>query len=335
MALLEERLADAKADQAAFDNLVDDVLKNRTNAKLNQGSNFSALRTYAMYGPKSPTTNILSEAELKALNPEDLVNRTKNLKNFEHTILYYGPLSEKEIAKAVTTKHAIGETLQPIPKPTEFIEQETTETKVLLAQYDAKQIYLSMFHKGGGFDKSIEANRTLYNNYFGGSMNSIVFQEMREARGLAYSASAGYQRPGKPNRAYFLTTFIATQNDKMKDAISAFNDILNNMPESEKAFNLAKETILTDIRTERILRDGILWNYMDAKEFGYTTDSRKESFEKIQALTLDDVKTFQQQYVKDKPFTYCILGDIKDLDINALNALGKVTILKQEELFGY
>jgi predicted Zn-dependent peptidase len=335
LAIMEERLADSKADAEAYNNLVVDVLKSRADAKLNQSSNFSALRNYALWGAKSPSTNILSEAELKALNPDELVNITKNLKNFEHTILYYGPLTEAEITETLNKNHATGETLQPVPTPTLFVEQETTESKVLLAHYDAKQIYMSMLHKGGSFDKGIEAGRTMYNTYFGGSMNSIVFQEMREARGLAYSATAGYQRPGKPDRSYYLLTFIATQNDKLKDAISAFNSILNDMPESEKAFNLAKENILTDIRTERVLRDDILWNYLSAKEFGYQTDSRKELYEKIPAFTLADVKAFQQQYIKDKPLTYCILGDTKDLDMKTLQELGKITILKQEDIFGY
>ena len=335
MALLEERLADAKADQEVYNNRVMDILKQRTDAKLNQYSNFNQLNSYAQWGPKSPTTNLVSEAELKAINPEELVGRTKNLKNLEHTIMYYGPMSEKQITDALNKNHAVGETLQPIPEPTPFVEQETAENKVLLAHYDAKQIYMAMRHKGGVFDKGIEVDRTLYNTYFGGGMNSIVFQEMREARGLAYSAWAGYERPEKPDRSYSLNTFIATQNDKMMEAINTFGDILNNMPESEKAFGIAKESIITNIRTERILRENILWNYLNAKEFGYTTDQRKENFEKIPTMTLETAKAFQQKYIKDKPLTYCILGDTKSLDIKSLEKIGKVTILSQEEIFGY
>ncbi|MDR1644573.1 MAG: insulinase family protein [Tannerellaceae bacterium] len=335
LAILEERLADAKADVDTYNNLVADILKSRANDKLNQSVNFSVLQNYALWGPKSPTTNILSEAELKAMNPDDLVNVTKGLRNFEHTILYYGPLTEAQITETLNRNHAVADALQPVPEPTPFVEQETTGNKVLLAHYDAKQIYMGMLHKGGGFDKSIEPQRTMYNTYFGGSMNSIVFQEMREARGLAYTARANYQRPGKPDRAYLLNTFIATQNDKLKDATDAFNSILNDMPESEKAFSLAKENILTDLRTERILRDDILWDYLEAKEFGYETDARKELYEKVPGFTLDDVKAFQQQYVKDKPYTYCILGDTKDLDMKTLREIGPITILKQEEIFGY
>jgi predicted Zn-dependent peptidase len=335
MALLEERLADAKADREIYDNYARDILKKRSDAKLNQQENFSRLNSYAVWGPKSPATNIIPEVELKSTDPEELVARTKNLKNFEHTIMYYGPLSQKEITAAINQNHATGETLQSIPEPADFTEQDTEENNVLLAHYDAKQIRMAMVHKGGQFDKALEVDRSMYNNYFGGGMNSIVFQEMREARGLAYSAWANYQRPGKPNRAYIMNAFIATQNDKMKEAIETFNDILNNMPESEKAFSIAKESIISYIRTERILRADILWSYLNNEIFGYTTDTRKELFEKIPAMTLDDTKAFQEKYIKNIPYTYCILGDTKDLDMETLKKIGPVKTLTQEEIFGY
>ncbi len=298
MALLEDRLADAVVDMEAYANLTDDILKGRTDAKLNQYTNYAYLRNYAVWGPKSPMTNIIQEKDLKAMNPAELVERIKDLKNYQHRILYYGPLSEKEIVDILNKNHAVAETLLPVPEQTTFTQQETTETKVILAHYDANQIYMSSIHKGvQGFDKNMEVTRNMYNSYFGGGMNSIVFQEMREARGLAYSAWAGYDRPGKPELAYYLTTFIATQNDKMKDAIEAFQDILNDMPESEKAFEIAKESIMTNIRTGRIMREQILWNYINAQEFGYKEDSRKEMFEKIPGMTLNDVKAFQETYI--------------------------------------
>ena len=74
---------------------------------------------------------------------------------------------------------------------------------------------------------------------------------------------------------------------------------------------------------------------MDDEEFGYKEDSRKILFETVPGITLEDVKQFQVKYVKDKPFVYCILGNTKDVDLNYLKSLGNVTILSQEEIFGY
>jgi len=335
MTLLEERLADAQADMEVYNSLVDDILKERADAKLNQYTNFSRLRNYAKYGALSPATNLLSKNELETMNPEELVNRTKGLKNFEHKILYYGPLTEKQIIKLINEKHLVADQLMPVPEAIRFVEQDVTTNTVFLAEYDAKQIYMEMLHKCGNFDKEIEPIRHLYNEYFGGGMSSIVFQEMREARGLAYSAWSRYLRPDKPQKPYYLIAFIATQNDKMMEAIHAFVEILNDMPQSEKAFDVAKENMLTSMRTERILREDILWSYLEDSEFGYTTDSRKYIFDNVQDMTLEDVVAFQQQYVKDRPYTYCILGDSKDLDLKSLEKIGKITKLTKEEIFGY
>ena len=87
-------------------------------------------------------------------------------------------------------------------------------------------------------------------------MNSIVFQELREARGLAYSASAGLGEPSRLDKPYIYSTFIATQNDKMGDALTAFDEVINHMPESEAAFNLAKEALIARLRTDRITDPG-------------------------------------------------------------------------------
>jgi predicted Zn-dependent peptidase len=158
---------------------------------------------------------------------------------------------------------------------------------------------------------------------------------MREARGLAYSAWAGYQRPQKRQYSYSIFAFIATQNDKMMDAIGAFKEILNEMPESQKAFDISKENMLTSMRTERILRENILWQYLYDTEFGYDADSRKDIFEQVPNMTFADVKAFQEKYIKEKPYTYCILGDSKDLDLKSLEKIGKITKLSKEEIFGY
>ncbi|MCL2291424.1 MAG: insulinase family protein [Bacteroidetes bacterium] len=335
MELLEERLADAQADLEIYADLVNDILKERADDKLDQRTNFSRLRTYAMYGALSPATNLLSKNELETMNPEELVDRTKNLKNYERTILYYGPFSEKKITELINNKHLVANNLLPVPEAINFVQQEVTENSVLLAEYDAKQIYMAMLYKGGPFDKNIETIRMLYDEYFGGGMSSIVFQEMREARGLAYSAWARYLRPQRPQYSYYINSFIATQNDKMMEAINAFVEILNDMPQSEKAFDIAKENMITSLRTERILREHILWSYLENTLFGYTTDYRKDVFNNVQTMTLEDVVAFQEKYIKGRPYTYCILGDSKDLDLKSLGKIGKITKLTKEEIFGY
>lgn len=334
--LFEQLLADPQVNQEAYTNLVADILKKRGDAKLNQGANFNKLIQYAVWGPKSPDTNILSATELKEMKPESLLDRIRKINSYEHKILYYGPQSKEELLAHINKLHRIPEKLLPIPAGEEFQQQITDKNKVYLAHYDAKQIYMSMIsNRDEKFDSSIEPIRDMYNEYFGGGMNAIVFQEMREARGLAYSAGAYLIPPGKLKYPYIMRTFIATQNDKMDDALKAFDEIINNMPESEHAFELAKEALLTRLRTERIIKSSVLWAYIRAQDLGLKEDSRKQLYEQVPNMTLADVKAFQEKWIKDRTYVYCILGDEKDLDLKKLANYGPIQRLSKEEIFGY
>ena len=158
---------------------------------------------------------------------------------------------------------------------------------------------------------------------------------MREARGLAYSATAYIVEPVYADMNYGYKAFIATQNDKMQTAIEAFEEIIENMPESEAAFNIAKESLLSRLRTERTVKEQVLWSYLDLCDMGLTEDRDRQLFEKVQSMTLADVKAAQEKWVKGRKYVYGILGDIRDLDLNYLKTLGPIQTVSQEQLFGY
>ena len=336
MQLLEEIIADAQPNPNALNSMKADMLKRRADAKTNQSSNFSMLQSYAMFGPKSPATNVLSTQQINALRPQDLIGKIKNLANMEHRILYYGPLSDTEAVAAINQYHNVPAQLVPAPKPIIFPYLETPTNKVYLAEYDANQInFIQYSNRGEKYNPANDPDVTIYNSYFGGGMNGIVFQEMREARGLAYTARASLAQPSELADPYIFTAFIATQNDKMGIAMDAFEDIINNMPESENAFAIAKESTLTRIRTQRIIKSAILSNYLTAEDLGINYDRRKNIFEKVQTMTMADVKAAQQKWIKDRNYAYCILGDSKNLDLKKLETFGPITKLTKEQIFGY
>ncbi|MDL2212526.1 insulinase family protein [Bacteroides sp. OttesenSCG-928-D19] len=336
LALFEKIMADAQVNAKAYENLANDIIKQRADAKLNQSQNFNRLMNYAMYGPKSASTNILSADELKSMNPQELVDRIKQQNSYKHRIVYYGPRKEKELIALIKKAHRVPSKLKEIPQGLEFPYLPTNETKIYIAPYEAKQIYMSQISNlNMKFNPEIEPTRALYNEYFGGGMNSIVFQEMREARGLAYSAWAGLNGPSKLKHPYMFRSQIATQNDKMIEAVETFNDIINNMPQSEAAFKLAQDGIIARIRTERVIKSSILWSYIYAQDLNQQVDSRIRQFNEVPKMTLQDVIDFQKKYVNGLTYTYCILGDEKELDIETLEKQGQVIRLTTEDIFGY
>ena len=336
MQLFEELIADAQPNEAILENLKADMIKARADAKLNQGANFGALNRYATFGPEYVRKNTLTDEQLQALTSEELLDKIKAFANLEHTVLYYGPKSGNEVVADLKAYHKTPAELTPVAETVRTRPLLTPENRVIMAEYDAKQIYfLQISNRGETFDPANDAAIALYNAYFGGGMNAIVFQEMREARSLAYTAQAFLSQPGRLDRPYMYMAFIATQNDKMGDAIDAFQEIINNMPESEAAFNLAKESLIARMRTDRTIKSDVLWSYLAAKDLGIDYDRSKAIFEQVQHMTLDDVKATQEKWVKDRNYTYCILGDSKDLDLNYLRKIGPIQFVSQEEIFGY
>ncbi|MBR2931684.1 MAG: insulinase family protein [Rikenellaceae bacterium] len=334
MDIVEDLVANAVADEAILANVKQDMLKSRANAKLNQSSNFSALQSYVIYGEEGMNAR-LSNEELMALTSEELLSKVRDLLTKQHTVVYYGPATKDELLASLNEHHNVPEELQPL-EIKRLANVPTPENKVFIAEYDANQIYYIQYsNRGEKFDVANDANLDLYNEYFGGGMSSIVFQEMREARGLAYSARAYMSTPTYADGTYSFTAYIATQNDKMKQAIEAFDEIINTMPESEAAFNVAKESYINQVRTLRYTKASVLYAFINARDMGLDYDRARDVFEKVQTMTFDDVKAVQQQWVKDRNYYYLILGDSKNLDLNYLRTLGPITFLSQEQIFGY
>jgi predicted Zn-dependent peptidase len=334
--LFEQLMSDCQPNEPALVSLVSDIKKRRADDKLNKGTIlWEAMYNYGIYEKKSPFTNILSETELQALRPADLISLIKGLNGFEHKVLYYGPQKSATLIALLNKEHKVPATLKPVPSKTLFEQLPNSETKVYTVNYDMKQVEIVMLSRSDKYSKENIPVIRLFNEYFGGSMNSIVFQEIRESKGLAYSAYAGYRQPSLPDQHFYLFSYIGTQIDKLPEAMKAMMGIFNNMPESEKAMNASKEAILNKIRTERITKANILFNYLNAQKFGLTYDIRKDVYTRIPSLNFSDLKNFQTKLIKDKNYNIMVLGNKKELDIKTLEKYGKINSLTLEDIFGY
>ena len=335
LSIAEDLIFNAQADEDILAGIKADVLKRRENNKTNQSANFSALQRYMAYGPEYIKKTTLGNGALMALDSDTLLSEIKKVYGLGHEISYYGPMSESEVKDLLAAGHKFNADAEALPEVHPAMAK-TEGNKVFLAQYDAKQLYYyQLSNRGETFSPEDWAENNMYNEYFGGGMNAIVFQEMREARGLAYSASASLVKPTYADANYYFGARIATQNDKLQIATEAFDEIINDMPVSESAFNIAKDALISRMRTARTIGAGVLTSYQNCRRLGISEPLDKQVFEEIQNFTLEDVEAFQQKWVKDREYTYGILGDIKDLDMDYIKTLGPVQILSSEDIFGY
>ena len=335
MDIVEDLIFNAVPDTTILSALKADVLKDRADSKLSQSACNAALQNYIYYGPEFVAKTTLSDGQISSLTSEDLLGAVRDLYSKKHEVLYYGPAEEVAALKMISDHHKIAANPQPLVKERP-VHRQVSGNEVLLVPYDANQFYyLQYSDRGEKFDVANDPGVTMYNNYFGSGMNAIVFQEMREARGLAYSARASLIAPSFPEDDYIFQAFIASQNDKLKDAVLAFDQIINNMPESEKAFEVAKASILSQLRTRRVTGMSVLSQYLSLRDLGLSESRDKAVFDAVQGMTLEDVKVFQQKWIKNRDYIYGFLGRESDFDTEFISTLGPVKHLTLEEIFGY
>ena len=336
VALLDKVLNDIQPNKEVFASFIESEKKSRADGKKAQGTNFNKLVQYAMYGPQLVKDLTLTDAELNALDPAEVVEILHTLKNYKHRVLYYGPTESAAVVNILNENRTIAETLADVPANKQYPLLPTTENVTYLAPYVANNINMTQVSNlESVYSDELEVGRALYNEYFGGSMNSIVFQEMRETRGLAYRARANLLNLGKTGEPYYFNTLIATQNDKLNDAYSHFNEIIEDIPLSESAFYNAKSALISRLRTQRTVGNAVLNTYVNALDCGSNVDPRKNIYDNVQDLTMDDLVAYQQKMIKGRKYSICVLGDKKQLDLSQLKAIGPIKEVSTEDIFGY
>jgi len=333
--LYEEVVNNVKADDRALAALKARLNKARKDAKANKGAILQGLTSYALYGSENKFNNVLTNEELNAVTAQELVDRIKNLNNYEQTVIYYGPTPVYNVVSQLKTLHQVPANFAVAAPAKTFKQEVPAKNQVLFADYDMVQAETRWIRNTETYNPEKTTMVNVFNNYFGGGMGSLVFQTIRESKALAYSTYGYYVQPQKKDQDYYLLGYVGSQADKFNDATVAMNELLTKMPELPKNLELAKNQVKKDIQTERITQDGIIYNYLNAKNLGLTDDIRKKMYETVDKITMADVKKFHQNYFSGKPYTYAIVASEKRVSMDDMKKLGEVKKLSLEEIFGY
>ncbi|WP_298480150.1 M16 family metallopeptidase [uncultured Maribacter sp.] len=333
--LLEHLWANAVPDQESYDKYVDKILKGRQDSKTQKGNIFwNGLMSYSKYGGNSRLRDIYSMSQLRTITPKELVEKVKMLKEYKQRIFYYGKDIDNAIA-SLNKNHAIDvSALKEFPERKKYVENETGGN-VYFVDYDMVQSEMLLLAKGAEFDAKKMAVSRLFNTYFGSGLSSIVFQEIRESKSLAYSAFSRYSNAREKGNSDYIMAYVGTQANKLPEAVDAMMELMTNMPEAEEQFNHAKEATLKKIAAQRITKSNIFWTYESLKKRGYDNDNREDMYNAIKDMKLSDLKTFFNSNIKGENYNVMVIGNKKDIDFKALKKLGKVQEMDIDELFNY
>ncbi len=164
-------------------------------------------------------------------------------------------------------------------------------------------------------------------------MSSVVFQELREARALAYSAQAQYAQGGRLDAENLGLGAISSQNDKTVDALGAFLDLFENMPVSGERFEESKSALANRYRTSTVGFRRINSTVRSWEQLGITDDPRASRFDQLQRSTLEDMLAFQREHIAGKAKLISIVGDMSRIDEQALADVAEVPAIDVDAAF--
>lgn len=336
MKLIEDLINDPKPDQVALSKMIESKIKERNDVTLDKGAIFwGALDDYAKYGKTNPTNDVISNADLRKIKATELTDIIKSLSSYKHKVYYYGPRGFDKVNATVQSNHHTPAILKDYPARKEYKKQVANENTIYFVNYDMVQAEIAMTRWDVPWSPELLPKVSAFNEYYGGSMASVVFQDIRESKALAYSAFSSYGRPSKKEDPFSSIFYVGTQADKLPDAMAAMNNLLTNMPESEKNWDICKTSIKQGIETKRITKEGILFNYQNALRLGVDHDTRKDIYEGIDKLSLTDVKQFHSDHLKNKSWNIKVVGSRDKVNMEELKKYGNVQELSIKDIFGY
>ncbi|WP_267405039.1 MULTISPECIES: M16 family metallopeptidase [unclassified Chryseobacterium] len=329
--LLQHWMNDVKPDQEVYQQFVETVLENRAAMRKDKNSIMKALVNYTKLGSDSRYRDIISKEDLENSNVEVFTDRMKKLFSFPYQVFFYGRNFEN-------FKSYIGNSIEnvslQIPEPKYYPEPET-KGNVYFTDYDMVQMEMSKVGRGHFVNTGNFGKINVFNEYFGRGLSSIVFQEIRESKSLAYSAYVSYAANSELEHPDYITTYIGTQPDKLQIAVDTMDDLMNELPEVTNQFENARNAALKQIASTRITRTNIFFNTLKLKKLNISHDFRKDIYQQIEQLKFEDVKEFYQTEVKPIHFNTAIIGKKENLNMEAVNQMGTFTEVSIKDIFGH
>lgn len=329
--LLQHWMKEVKPDQEIYSQFVETVLENRAAIKKDKARIMTALTNYTKLGSFSRFTDIISKEELESSNVEVFTERMRNLFKFPYQVFFYGKNFNG-------FKNYIGNYIEPesraVPEPKIYPEPETAGN-VYFTNYDMVQMEMSRIGRGQPVNTGNFGKINVFNEYFGRGLSSIVFQEIRESKSLAYSAYVSYAANSELNHPDYITTYIGTQPDKLQIAVDTLSELMAELPEVPAQFENARNAALKQIASTRITRTNIFFNTLKLKKLNVFHDFRKDIYQQIESLTFEDVKEFYNTYIKSVRFNTAIIGKKENLNMEAVNQMGSFKEVTLKDIFGH
>jgi predicted Zn-dependent peptidase len=324
-----ERLRNPVLDAETLKTYLEDYVARRQDNKITADLQQSALRKYALYGEKSSFLNSASDETILNTSVADYFARISKLADSARISMYVGPRSLDEVEAMLVTGESYA-ALEPFAAKSFVVPNES---RIFFLDFDSVQSKVTVYGPDTAVNNDELAEYDLYGEMMGGSAG-LVFQEIREARSLAYSAGGGYRAGSEVGDQNFQWGVVACQADKTVVATELLVDMLHNLPDQPARWKRSQESAIQRQISSRITFRSIPGAIEAWRRQGWEGDPRPELVGAVQSRSFDDIKQFAGRF-REMPFSIVVLGNSKNIDLKALEAIAPVTEVQLEDLLAY
>ncbi len=332
LGLMKEIMTETRNDPKALSKIKREI---RTDKLLNNRSVdywSDALSAYAIYGERSGYIDKMSFKEMKKGGTKQILNAVKEVWASSLKVMYTGNISNAEL---VTALNSCGFNTERKPaKPLYLPEKKEHDASVvyLVNARKARQSQIELIKVGDPYVINNAPVANAFNKYFGGDMSSLMFQEIREFRSLAYATSASYMSPAVPGVKCLFTAYAGTQNDKTNECVDVLYNLVNNMPKHPERFNTIISSLKEMSASSRPSFRSMMSTIESWKRKGYTEDPSKFHLSRYDKLNFEDIIDFYERSIQSKPTVICIAGKLRSFDTGKLKKYGTVKKIKKRIL---
>ena len=336
MALVMRKINHPRPGKYTIDIMVEAMNAERKSYRKDASAWSDALLEYAIYGDSSTYVNRLSAEEVKQMKVEDFLAMIEPIYGRDGYVTYVGNADPKRVAEMLVTANLVRPDVTVMPKQRKKTHHKYNEDIVLYAtnsKFVKSDIYIIV--ECPEFDFSDEYRSFVYDDYMGGGMNSVFFQEIREFRSLGYNTYTTFNKDfSKHNRPVFLA-YLGSQSDKTLEGVEVMTDLLTRFPEREDKFRLTRDYLVATRNGKYIGFRNLPQQVRDWMEVNHlTADPRARTTEKIKNMTYDELCEFHRKYIEGRPRITVISGNAEKFSPDELSRFGKLRELKFEDIFG-
>ena len=175
---------------------------------------------------------------------------------------------------------------------------------------DTNQVHLCFNTRGNGVKDDMKYPGAIISSVLGGNMSSRLFQKIREERGLAYSV---YSYGTAFLEGGLFTIYAGTTKESYKEVLeiikNEFNDIRENgisQSELQKSKNQFLSMLTFSLESSKGKMSRMANSYLLYDE----VIDIDEIIEKIEKITLEDIKKTAEYLFQEEYYSYTVLGDI-------------------------